>query len=375
MARAHLFRPVTDEYGNLLYGATVTVRRADLATSITQPIYDGPWSGAGEVDNPMIIPGGFVDIWLDVPERVNLLIQSVGRNDISIFLDVPAPAEEVVRSSSPLRITNAPAAGTILTGVDETSASWQPIPPPPADSVPVHWHPGDGQNSVALGNDAVASAQYSTAVGDGSQATGVGATAFGQDAQATFGGATAFGGSARAVADYTSAVGYQASASDVGAVAVGAQSLASGTQAVATGISAEAMGPDTTALGAYATAVGDGSVAVGANSEATGLGALALGRRARALHDHSVALGDDVVTTADGQVVLGAATQTVLVAGNADITGDVTLGGEAALVGFFGAAPVARQAVTGSDGGDLTLRALLGLLHDMGLIDNQSTQG
>lgn len=375
MARAHLFRPVTDEHGNLLYGATVTVRKADVSAPIEQVIYTSPWDAEAVVDNPFTIPSGFVDLWLETPQRVNLLIQSAGRADISIYLDVPAPAEEVVRADFPLRVTNPAAAGTVLTGLDETSAAWQPVPPPPAGSVPVHWHPGTGANSVALGTGAVASADSTTAVGDSAAASASGATAYGQASQATNPGATALGAGSQAVADYGTAVGYLAAASDLGSVAVGAQALASGSQAVATGYLAHATGVDATALGASATAAGDGAVAVGANASATGVNTLALGRGASAQHDNAAAIGDGAATTAPDQVALGSADQTVLVAGDAAVQGNAVLGSATSQVAFFGAAPAPRQVVTGSDGGDLTLRAVLAVLGDLGLIDNQTVQG
>src|SRR5690242_20280163 len=109
MARAHLFRPVTDEKGNLLYGAQVTVRKADFAEPIEQPIFAGPLDSAETVENPYVADNGYVDIWLDTPERVNLYIESTGREPISLYLDVNPPAPEVVRSLYPLTITNAAA--------------------------------------------------------------------------------------------------------------------------------------------------------------------------------------------------------------------------------------------------------------------------
>jgi hypothetical protein len=250
MARAHLFRPVTDEAGNLLYGATVTVRRADLNDTITQSIYAAPTLESEVLSNPMVIVSGVVDVWLDTPERVNLLITSDGRDPISIYLDAQPPAKEVVRSLYPLVITNAPVVAKVLTGsATNHEASWEDVPSAPTGVAPPHTHASTGLNSLALGIGAVAS--------------------------------------------YT----------------------------------------------------------------------------------NSAALGTNAVTTADDQIALGTAVNTVLALGEVRALGDVVVSGDGRLLSFFGATPVARQVVDGSDGGDLTLRALLTYLGDLGLIDNQSTEG
>jgi hypothetical protein len=66
VARAHLFRPITDREGNLLYNATVTVREVDFSIPIGQPLYAGP-TGADVLDNPFTAVNGVIDFWVDVP--------------------------------------------------------------------------------------------------------------------------------------------------------------------------------------------------------------------------------------------------------------------------------------------------------------------
>ena len=375
MARAHLFRPVTDVTGILLYGATVTVRKSGVNEAISQSIYAGPLAGAAVLSNPMTIDGGFIDIWLDTPERVNLLIQSGTMSPISIWLDAQPPATEVVRSAYPLVITNAPGAAKVLTGTSDTQAAWGAVPTLPEGSAPEHYHQGTGPGSVALGTGAVASGDDSTAVGDAALAIGQKATAFGQDAQAAAIGSTALGASARSLAPDATAVGYQAAATKQGGVAVGAHSGAAGVQATAIGAHSYAFSEDSLALGntAFATAVS--AVAIGAGAQASAVGSTALGAGARAEHVNSVALGADVTTSADNQVALGTAAHTTLALGEVRALGDAALCGAGGVLGFFGATGVTRQVVTGPDGGDLVLRALLAFLDATGLIDNQSTQG
>ena len=375
MARAHLFRPVTDDSGNLLYGALVTVRKSTAPEPISQTIYAGPRFSAAEVVNPMTLDSGFLDIWLETPERVNLLIESVGRAPISIFLDVQPPATEVVRSAYPLTITNAPVLNKVLTGTSDTQAAWASIPAPPPGVAPAHFHPGTGPGSVALGTGALASSQDSTAVGDDARATAVAATAFGQDAQALATGSTALGVGTRSFGSDSLAVGHLATASQQGAVAVGANASANGVQAVAIGKNAQSMGDDSLALGKAAIASGSAAVAFGLNASATASSALALGAGATAGHVNSVALGLGATTSADNQIALGTVAHTTLALGEVRALGDAVLCGAEGVLGFFGATGATKQTVTGPDNGDLVLRDLLAYLGDIGLIDNQSTQG
>jgi hypothetical protein len=371
MARAHLFRPVTDELGNLLFGATVTVRQADLNTSIIQPIYTGP-TGDTVLTNPLSLGSGFVDIWLDTPERVNLLVQSTGRPDISIYLDVQPPATEVVRSAYPLTITNLPLIGQVLTGTDGSDAAWAD-PPALVGGVPTHYHPGTGATSVALGTGAVASATSSTAVGVAAQATAANATAFGQAAVASAAGATALGSTATASDIDTVAVGFGAAASQQGATAVGYNSGATGLQATAIGGTASAIGDNSLALGYTASASGTGAVALGASSSASGLSSLAVGTGATAANSNAVAVGPGATTTADNQIALGTSAHTVLALGNMQAMADAFLAGSGGTLGFFGSAGTTIQTVTGSRAGSAPLAALLTYLADIGLIIDAST--
>ena len=374
MARAHLFRPVTDENGTLLYGASVLVRKSDINEPISQPIYAGPAASAVVQVNPMMIDSGFVDIWLDTPERVNLLIRFGTMDPISIWLDAQPPASEVVRSAFPLIIMNAPTAAKVLTGTSDTQAAWADVPSPPPGSAPEHFHSGAGENSVGLGTGSVASGQDSTAVGDIAQATADSTTAFGHNAWALATGGTALGAGARSLGANSLAVGSFAMASQPGTVAVGAGASSDGVQATSIGKDAHASGDDSLALGNSANADSPAAVAVGAGAIASADSALALGTGAISEYSNSVALGPGSVTSADNQVALGTAAHTTLALGEVRALGDVALCGAAGVLGFFGATGATRQVVTGPDGGDLVLRALLTYLDNIGLIDNQSTQ-
>lgn len=114
MARAHLFRPITDREGNLLYNATVTVREVQYSIPLSQPLYASK-DGADTLDNPFTAVNGVIDFWLERPQRMSLLVQHETVDDILVYLDAPPPPEEIVSSDSPLEIVNQPStSGQVL---------------------------------------------------------------------------------------------------------------------------------------------------------------------------------------------------------------------------------------------------------------------
>lgn len=378
MARCHLFRPVTESSGGLLYGAEVTIRDAATSSPITQALWAGPLPTAGQIQNPFRIDNGIVDIWLDQPQRVNILIRAQGAPVTSLFLDVYPPANEVIRTSAPLTITNRPSPGKVLTGLDNSTASFQDPPSLPAPgTVAPHQHLGSGVSSTALGSGASATGEKSTAMGALSQASQDGATAFGQSSRALASGSTAVGAGAAVQGVDGTAIGRDSSANGVGGTAVGSVAAATGTRSVAVGQAATALGQSGVALGANAAANGIDSVSVGSSSSAQGARSVALGTSSSAAGQRSVAIGANATAPQDDQVVLGSSSASVVIPGGLIAQGDTVLGSTAptSKLSFFGAPGAVRQVVTGSDGNNLVLRSLLAYLDSMGLITNSTTQG
>lgn len=128
--RAHLYRPLLDEEGNLLVGAEVTINESHVSVPLDQPIYGS--AEAGEpLPNPMTVETGILDIWLDRPQRINVVVNAPGLAATSAFFDVHPPAHEVMRTQTPLRITNAPQTGYVLVGSEtEGEARWSPFTMP-----------------------------------------------------------------------------------------------------------------------------------------------------------------------------------------------------------------------------------------------------
>lgn len=250
-------------------------------------------------------------------------------------------------------------------------------------TVPEHTHSGSGSSSVLLGASAVASGVSSVAVGTGAQATGTNATAFGARAQASATDALAVGPDAKATSQNAVAVGARATGSlaSTGWTAVGTDAYVDSQDGTAIGRTAKTYGQSGTAIG-YTAYVGPGAnnaVAVGRNAQALAPGSLALGANTvvAAGHSGSTAVGDAAKTTAAEQIMLGNADtplRSVVVAQKLYALAGVNFGTDAtSRLGFYGAEGTTRPTVTGSDGGNLALRGLLGALHALGLINNTTT--
>lgn len=375
MARAHLFRPVTNGAGVPLYGAKVTVRATDLSGPISQTVWSGPLNTATSLDNPFTINGGYVDIWLDFPQRVNLLIQQPGAADINIYLDVTAPADQVIQTDQPLRITGAPTAGQVLLAIDDATASFGDPPIlPPTGTVPVHQHEGTGANSTAVGSGSVASATGSAAYGTQATASGNEAVAVGYQSSSTGLGSVAIGSGSVAGGDDGVSIGYQAQAA-AGSIAIGSGAQSQGTRGTALGANALSQVDGSAAIGYGSQAIATDAVAIGDGAQAQGVDSVAIGAGSVAVYDRSLALGNGVVTTATDQAMIGNSTQTVVFPGQFAAQGDARIGAPGQTLGFFGSYGSAQQVVTGSDGGNLVLRSLIGYLASLGLIVDNTTQG
>jgi hypothetical protein len=90
--------------------------------------------------------------------------------------------------------------------------------------------------------------------------------------------------------------------------------------------------------------------------------------------DVKVIAGGDLTATVSGSASIAATSITL--DGNAEVTGDATLGGDlnhdGSGIGFYGAAPIAKPTVTGADGNIPALQSLLGHLETMGLLVDNS---
>lgn len=191
--------------------------------------------------------------------------------------------------------------------------------------------------AVAVGSDVTASGNQSLAVGNLVSATHLGATAIGNNAKALNTGAQAFGQSSEARGENSAAIGRlaiatgdRASAFGVGNTASGISSFsggdkarsegeksialgfessvaATGSNAIAVGTSAVSAATNSVVIGSRASVAetGSGSVAIGAVSKANGVNATAVGQASEASGQNSFAGGQDSHATGKSSVAVG----------------------------------------------------------------------
>lgn len=207
--RAHFTRPVTDDQGNLLPNAQISVFEPGSTTLISPVLYTSD-TGSGVLTNPYISATGLIDIYLNNPMRVRI---------------------GIVQGGLPMQFYEA---------VDVLAAG--------SDSP----HTGTGLNSLVIGVAANSVGNTSTALGPSASSGGVSAVALGV--------------STNGLGDYSAALGSGASTSGVGATAVGRDTVGGGDSSIA-------LGNGATTSDASAVALGNGAVSAYAHSSALGSGA------------------------------------------------------------------------------------------------------
>ena len=163
-----------------------------------------------------------------------------------------------------------------------------------------------GFNSIALGYNTTASANYSTALGYNTTAASSYSTAMGSNTFAGGSYSTAMGYFTTTSAYNSTAMGYNTSASGNYSTAMGYFSIASGTASLATGQSTLASGIHSTAIGRNTTASGGYSTAMGYNTTASGVYSTAMGYSTTSSGNFSTAMGNSVSTSNwDGAFIIG----------------------------------------------------------------------
>jgi hypothetical protein len=123
MARAHVYKVLINTDGSVLTGASVQVND-DSGSATPQTLYANETGGTTKT-NPFTADVGIVEFWLANPERLSIVVTPTIGSPTTFVTDAhPAASQEIVDSSAPLTITNAPAAGKVLTGVDGVSAEF-----------------------------------------------------------------------------------------------------------------------------------------------------------------------------------------------------------------------------------------------------------
>lgn len=176
--------------------------------------------------------------------------------------------------------------GALATGADDAAAA--------------------GENAVAVGPNASASATASIAIGDRASTGNPGAIAIGYLASASGWQSMALGANANANGGENVSVGPYSVAGAEATTSLGYAARATRNAASVVGSNAEANGMGSSAFGAYAFAIEDADIALGFHASASGGASIATGPRSRAAGAQSIAVGAGTLVTADQAVAFGA---------------------------------------------------------------------
>jgi hypothetical protein len=127
-----------------------------------------------------------------------------------------------------------------------------------------------GVNSVAFGENGIASGRASAAFGGGSKATGTYSVALGQTSSATGTASLAFGWNTTASGDSSVAGGSHTTASGIASTALGSNNTAAGADSIAGGFLSAANGRQSFAYGDHASTGANNSFAFGAGAATSG---------------------------------------------------------------------------------------------------------
>ncbi len=163
-----------------------------------------------------------------------------------------------------------------------------------------------GNNSFAVGSNAVASASGSVAIGSSANASGSNCFSLGSGSVASTGNSFAFGNDAEATNVSAIAIGTSRSSGNSSvAIATGTSNGATALRAIAMSSSALASATDAIAIGQGSEASAVNAVSVGTSSEASGTASIAIGNQATTTHSQAVAIGQSSETTSNQQIALG----------------------------------------------------------------------
>jgi hypothetical protein len=113
VARAHVYRPITDEQGNLLPNCSVTVQDAN-GDPLGQPLYASP-DGSESLTNPFVTSSGIVNLWVEEPQRLLVSVEPQSRPAFAVYVDAQPSGDEVFHSpQGRIKIVNQGTPGDIL---------------------------------------------------------------------------------------------------------------------------------------------------------------------------------------------------------------------------------------------------------------------
>lgn len=125
MSRAHLYRPVTDNEGNVVPNTVITIYEPGTTQVLGQVIWSDAHSSLTPLTNPWTTSDGFIEFYLDVPQtvRIGLQVQGGPQTFIENIAVQPAP-ENLVYGQTGFKILNSAAAGQFLQSGLPGFAQW-----------------------------------------------------------------------------------------------------------------------------------------------------------------------------------------------------------------------------------------------------------
>jgi hypothetical protein len=430
VTRAHLHLPLIDSSGALFPYASVTLNEAD-GSPFQSDVFVQP-TGGNPILFPLFVDPGVIDVWLDVPSRVQIVAEV--SDNVRIVLDgvdvLPYPPT-ILQAPAPLTVTGAanPVTQGVLMSAAPGEATFRV-----ADPVGTHEHEGDSAGSVVLtgeeprdfnpyqswvgyhaGENAAPSSAASSALGDQADIYGASATLLGAG-QVVAQTATGSPG------DFATVLSSEAGTATGSSTVVGAANLTAQGQNMT--VLGSVNGPSSgTSQPNNSTVIGPGNVIgaagalkIGANHPTSNAGAnhttigvanmaqqnglpwagtqtaIALGANKTLAGDPSDALSSTDWFGGSGPLAVGrndtAFSPSLITLGNdvatqvaLRVTGDSVIGGHrtysttSTALGFFGATGVTRPQVA-IDPGDVSntmLTSLLDYLSKVGLIYTAAT--
>lgn len=194
MTRAHLHLPLIDSSGTVFPYASVTLNEADGSPLQSDVFVQS--EGGNPIVFPLFVDPGVIDVWLDVPSRVQIVAEV--SDNVRIMLDgvdiLPYPPT-IFQTQTPMTITGAasPVTQGVLMSSAPGEAAFRVV-----DPVGTHEHEGDSAGSVVLtgeeprdfnpyqswvgyhaGENAAPSSAASSALGDQADIYGASATLLG----------------------------------------------------------------------------------------------------------------------------------------------------------------------------------------------------
>jgi hypothetical protein len=429
VSRAHLHFPVTDSSGSVFPYASVTLNDASGAP-LAVDVFVQP-SGGNPIQFPLFVDPAVIDVWLDVPSRVQVIAEV--SDNVRVVLDgvdILPPPDEVAQAQTSIFVTGA--ATTTYQGVLMSSLPGEAVFRL-TDPVGTHQHAGDSVGSVILTGEAPTDFNpYQSWVGhhagENGAASSAGSSALGEQADVYGASATILGVGQIAAQTSTGSPG------DFATMLSSETGDATGNSTVMGAANLTKQGRDMTVLGSLngpsGASVPNGSTVVGPGNVIGAAGALKIGANhptSGAGNNHTtigvaniaqqnglpwagaqvpIALGanktlagdpSDVASSTDwfggvGPLAAGTnsvafnpslinvggtmATQVALrVVGDIIVNGQRTTSSTSTTLGFFGVTGTARPqvAINSGDVSNAMLTTLLGDLSKMGLIYTTGT--